>query len=85
MRIVEKGKALNFQNSFCPHSPYSHEFGELTQIVDHEYKRPKRGFHEKMKELHCSTKCVALRFENLSPSSRYFSELKDLSLDGLAM
>ena len=28
---------------------------------------------------------IALRFENLSTSSRYFSELKDLSLDGLAM
>ena len=31
------------------------------------------------------TKCVALKFENLLTSSRYFSELKDLSLDGLAM
>ena len=28
---------------------------------------------------------VALTFENLVTSSRYFSELKDLSLDGLAM
>ena len=28
---------------------------------------------------------IALRFENLLTSSRYFSELKDLSLDGLAM
>ena len=28
---------------------------------------------------------LALRFENLSTSSRYFSALKDLSLDGLAM
>ena len=33
----------------------------------------------------CLTRCVALRFENLSTSSRYFSELKDLSLDDLAM
>ena len=31
------------------------------------------------------TRCVALKFENLLTSSRYFSELKDLSLDGLAM
>ena len=28
---------------------------------------------------------IALRFENLLTSSRYFSELKDLSSDGLAM
>ena len=35
--------------------------------------------------LHCLTRCVALRFENLSTSSRYLSDLKDLSLDGLAM
>ena len=30
-------------------------------------------------------KVRTLRFENLLTSSRYFSELKDLSLDGLAM
>ena len=42
-------------------------------------------FYEESKELHCLTRCVALRFENLVTSSRYFSELKDLSLDGLAM
>ena len=41
--------------------------------------------YEKSKKLHCLTRCVALRFENLLTSSRYFSELKDLSLDGLAM
>ena len=43
------------------------------------------GFYEESKsELHCLTRCVALKFENLLTSSRYFSELKDLSLDGLA-
>ena len=31
------------------------------------------------------TRCVALRFENSKTSSRYFSELKNLSVDGLAM
>ena len=34
--------------------------------------------------VHCLTKCVALRFENLLTSSRYF-ELKHFSLGGLAM
>ena len=43
------------------------------------------GFYEESKELHCLTRCVALKFKNLLTSSRYFSELKDLSLDGLAM
>ena len=37
------------------------------------------------KESHCLTRCVALRIKNLSASSRYFSKLKDLSLDELAM
>ena len=45
----------------------------------------RRIFYEESKELHCLTRCVALKFENLLTSSRYFSELKDLSLDGLAM
>ena len=37
------------------------------------------GFYKESKELHCLTRCVALKFENLLTSSRYFSELKDLS------
>ena len=37
------------------------------------------------KELHYLTRCVALKFENLVTSGRYFFELKGLSLDGLAM
>ena len=49
------------------------------------FKRPKCGFYEESKELHCLTRCVVLKFENLLTSSRYFSELKDLSLNGLAM
>ena len=39
----------------------------------------------KSMELHYLARCVALRFENLLTSSRYFFELKDLSLDGLSM
>ena len=31
------------------------------------------------------TGCVALKFKNFKTSSSYFSELKDLSLDGSAM
>ena len=45
----------------------------------------KMSFYEESKWLYYLTKCVALRFKNLLSSSRYFFELKDLSLDGLAM
>ena len=41
--------------------------------------------YKESKELHCFTRCFAPRFENIVTSSRYFSELKDLSSDGLAM
>ena len=40
-------------------------------------------FTKNRRIFHCLTRCVALRFKNLLTSSRYFSELKDLSLDGL--
>ena len=44
------------------------------------------SFYEESKELQFLTRCdVALRFENVLTLSRYFSELKDLSSDGLAM
>ena len=36
-------------------------------------KRPKWGFYIELKELHCLTRCVALRLKNLLTSSRYFS------------
>ena len=52
---------------------------------DLKRRRPKWGFYEESKGLHCATRCIALRFENLLTSSRNFYKLKDLSLDGLAM
>ena len=57
----------------------------MTEDCNHKYKRPKWGFYEESKELHCLSRCVALRFENFLTSIRYFSWLKDLNLDGLAV
>ena len=58
---------------------------ELTQKLTSILGSDEFELYEKLKKLHCLTRCVALRFENLLTSSRYFSELKDLSLDGLAI
>ena len=75
------------KQSLSPFSLMGHEswVGKWPKECDHKRKRPKWGFYKKSKELHCLTRCVALKFEDLSTSNRYFSELKDLSLDGLAM
>ena len=57
----------------------------MTKRVRSQVQASEIGFYKKSKELHCLTRCVSLRFENLLALSGYFSELKDLSLDGLAM
>ena len=58
--FVEKGKALNFQNSFCPHSHlYGHESWVMTERVRSQVLA-------ESKELHCLTRCVALRFETIN-------------------
>ena len=50
---------------------------------DHKCKRP--NFCKKSKKLRSSTKFTTLCFKNHSTSSRYFSGLKDICLNGLAM
>ena len=57
----------------------------MTERMQSQVQAYETRFYEESKELHCLTRCVALGFENLLTSSRYFSELKDLSLDGLTM
>ena len=85
-RIVKKAKALNFQNSFCPHSHlWSWILGKDRKTAITSASARNKVLSEELKELHYLTRCVALRFKNLLTSSHYFSELKDLSLDGLAM
>ena len=55
----------------------------MTERMPSQVQASKMKFFEASKELHCLTRFIALRFENLLTSSRCFSELKDLSLDGL--
>ena len=83
--LPKKAKLSIFKAVFVPILTYGHEFLVMTERVRSQVQTSEMRFCEKSKELRCSTKYVALRFENLSTSSRYFSELKDLTLDGLAM
>ena len=64
---------------------YLHQEPPTTMRIELSTYGIKICFYEESKELHCLTRCVALKIENLLTSSRYFSELKDLNLDGLAM
>ena len=57
----------------------------MTERVRSQVQVSEIRFYEESKELHWVTKCETLRLENFLISSSYFSELKNLSLDGLAM
>ena len=83
--LSKKSKLSIFKTVFVPIFTHGHESWVTTKKCDHKCKRPKLGFYTESKDLHCLIRCVVLRFENLLTSSRYFFELKDLSLDGLAM
>ena len=52
-RIVEKGKALNFQNSFCPHSYllYGHEFWVITERVRSQVQASEMRFQQRIEEV----------------------------------
>ena len=79
--LSKKGKTLNFQNSFCPFS--SHLWSWILCNDRKSAITSASVQNEVFKKV--TLRCVALRFENLLTSSRYFFQLKDLSLDGLAM
>ena len=88
MRIVEKGEALNFQNSFCPHShlwSIGHESWVMTERVRSQVQASEMGFLRRIEGVALFNKVRSSEIENVLTSSRYFSELKDLSLDGLTM
>ena len=82
--LSEKAKLSIFKAVFVPILTYGHEFWVMTKRVRSQVQASEMRLLRKSKELHCLTRCVALRFENLSTSSRYYSALKDLSLDDLA-
>ena len=88
MRIVEKGEALNFQNSFCPHShPWAigHESWVMTERVQSQVQASEMSFLRRIEGVALFNKVRSSEIKNVLTSSRYFSKLKDLSLDRLAM
>jgi len=80
-----KAKLSVFKTVFDPILTYRHESWVLTERIRSQVQASEMRSCEKSKELRYLTKCVALKFENLWTSNRYFSESKGLSLDGLAM
>ena len=83
--LSKKAKLSIFKAVFVPILTYGHESWVMTERMRSQVQASEMRFFKELKELHGLTRCVALRFENLLTSSRYFSELKDLSVDGLAM
>ena len=83
--LSKKAKLSIFKAVFVPILTYGHESWVMTERMRSRVQGFEMRFLRRIEESHYSTRYVALKFENLLTSSRYFSELKDLSLDGLAM
>ena len=84
--LSKKAKLSIFKTIFVPILTYGHESWVMTERMRSQVQASEMRFLRKIEGVTlCLTRCVALRFENLSTLSRYFSALKDLSLDGLAM
>ena len=64
---------------------YGHESLVMTETVRPQIQASEIRIFRKSKEFRCLTMFVTLQIKNFSSSSRYFSESKDLSLDGLAV
>ena len=73
--LSKKVKLSIFKAVIVPILAYGHESWVMTKSVRSQVQASERGFYKDSKELHSSTRCVALRFENLLTSSRYFSEI----------
>ena len=83
--LSNQAKLSLFKAVFVPISTYGHESWVMTERVRSQMQASEMRFYKKPKKLHCLMRCVAQRFEDLLTSSCYFSEFKNLSLDGLAM
>ena len=84
--LSKKAKLSIFKAVFVPILTYGHASWVMTKRVRSQVQASEMRFLRRIEGVTlCLTRCVALRFENLLTSSRYFSELKDLSVDGLAM
>ena len=80
--LSKKANLSVFKTVFVPILTYGNESWVMTARVRSQVPASEMRF---LQRIECLTRCVALRFENLLMSSCYFSELKYLSLDGLAM
>ena len=84
--LSKKAKLSIFKAVFVPILTYGHESWLMTERMRSQVQASEMRFLRRIKGVTLFNKVrIALRFENLLTSSRYFSELKDLSLDGLAM
>ena len=84
--LSKKAKLSFFKAVFVPILTCGHESWAMTKRARSQVQASEMRFLQKIEGVtQFNNRCVALRFENLLTSSRYFSELKDLSLDGLAM
>ena len=83
--LLKKEKLSIFKTVFVPILTYGHKCWVTTKRVRLPVQTSEMRFYKESKELHCLTRCEALRFENLLTPSRCFSKLKDVSLVGLAM
>ena len=68
--LSKKSKLSLFKAVFVPILTYGHESWVMTERVRSQEQASEMRFFEESKELHCLTRCVALRFENLLTSSR---------------
>ena len=91
--LSKKAELSIFKVVFVPILTYGHESWEMTERVRSQRQASEMRFLRKSKELHCSTKCVALRFENLFKAaftratflqrdSKIFNARKSLSQSG---
>ena len=80
----KKEKLSIFKTVFVPILTYGHESWVMTERMRSQVQGSEMRFLRRIEGVTLLKRCVALRFENLLTSSRYFSELKVLSFDGLA-
>ena len=83
--LSKKAKLSIFIAVFVPILTYGHESWVMTERMRSQAQASEMRFLRRIEGVTLFNKVRSSKFENLLTSSRYFSELKDLSLDGLAM
>ena len=83
--LLKYAKLSFFETAFVPILTFGHESWVMTEKVRLQVQASEMRFLQTIEGVTLFKRCVALRFGNLSTSSRYFFELKDFSFDDLAM